>query len=139
MFEEKVGINYTILKKYLLELNGPKTYNGKNNKTKDEATWRNVVKKVKWNIQYHASSLDWQFISYMILYVLQCHSPKSSHPLPLPQSPKDCSMLLCLFCCLAYRGMVRGGRRQGRSGWGTRVYLWRIHVDVWQSQYNIVK
>lgn len=25
-------------KKYLLELNGPKTYNGKNNKTKDEAT-----------------------------------------------------------------------------------------------------
>ena len=25
------------------------------------------------------------------------------------------------------------------SGWGTRVYLWWIHVDVWQSQYNIVK
>ena len=23
--------------------------------------------------------------------------------------------------------------------WGTRVYLWRIHVDVWQNQYNIVK
>ena len=102
MFEEKVGINYTILKKYLLELNGPKTYNGKNNKTKDEATWRNVVKKVKWNIQYHASSLDWRFISYMILYVLQCHSPKSSHPLPLPQSPKDCSIHLCLFEYLIY-------------------------------------
>ena len=27
----------------------------------------------------------------------------------------------------------------GGSGWGTRVYLWRIHVDVWQNQYNIVK
>ena len=27
----------------------------------------------------------------------------------------------------------------GGSGWGTRVYLWRIHVDIWQSQYNIVK
>ena len=25
-----------------------------------------------------------------------------------------------------------GGR--GDSGWGTRVYLWRIHVDVWQNQ-----
>ena len=25
------------------------------------------------------------------------------------------------------------------SGWGTRVYLWRIHVDIWQNQYNIVK
>ena len=31
------------------------------------------------------------------------------------------------------------GRREGSSGWGTRVYLWRIHVDVWQNQYNIVK
>ena len=31
------------------------------------------------------------------------------------------------------------GRREGGSGWGTRVYLWRIHVDVWQNQYNIVK
>ena len=26
----------------------------------------------------------------------------------------------------------------GGSGWGTRVYLWRIHIDVWQNQYNIV-
>ena len=25
------------------------------------------------------------------------------------------------------------------SGWGTRVHPWRIHVDVWQNQYNIVK
>ena len=37
------------------------------------------------------------------------------------------------------RGMVRGGRTEEGSGWGTRVYLWRIHVDVWQNQYNIVK
>ena len=36
------------------------------------------------------------------------------------------------------RGMVRGGRREEGSGWGTRVYLWRIHVDIWQNQYNIV-
>ena len=28
----------------------------------------------------------------MILYTFQCPSPKSSHPLPLPQSPKDCSV-----------------------------------------------
>ena len=25
------------------------------------------------------------------------------------------------------------------SGWGTYVYLWQIHVDIWQNQYNIVK
>ena len=54
------------------------------------------------SILYHASNLDWQFISYMILYMFQCHSPKSSHPLPLPQSPEDCSIHQCLFCCLTY-------------------------------------
>ena len=58
------------------------------------------------SILYHASNLDWQFISHMILYMFQCHSPKSSHPRPLPQSPKDCSIHLCLFCCLAYRVIV---------------------------------
>ena len=36
------------------------------------------------SILYPASNLDWQFISYMILYMFQCHSPKSSRPLPLP-------------------------------------------------------
>ena len=35
--------------------------------------------------------------------------------------------------------MVQGGRREEGSGWGTRVYLWRIHVDIWQNQYKIVK
>ena len=37
------------------------------------------------------------------------------------------------------RGMGWGGRREGSSGWGTRVHPWRIHVDVRQNQYNIVK
>ena len=37
---------------------------------------------------------------YMILCMFQCHSPKSSHPLPLSQSPKVCSIYLCLFCRL---------------------------------------
>ena len=45
----------------------------------------------------HASSLDWRFISHMILYMFQCHSPKSSLPRPLPQNPKDCSIYLCLL------------------------------------------
>ena len=30
------------------------------------------------------------------------------------------------------------GKEEG-SGWGTRVYLWWIHVDIWQNQSNIVK
>ena len=33
----------------------------------------------------------------------------------------------------------QGGRREEGSGWGTRVYLWWIHVDIWQNQYNIIK
>ena len=37
------------------------------------------------------------------------------------------------------RGMVWGGRREEGSGWGTHVYLWWIHFDIWQNQYNIVK
>ena len=37
------------------------------------------------------------------------------------------------------KGMVRGGRSEDGSGWGTCVYLWQIHVGIWQNQYNIVK
>ena len=58
------------------------------------------------SILYHALNLDWQFVSHMIFYMFQCHSPISSHPRPLPQSPKDCSKHLCLFCCLTYRVIV---------------------------------
>ena len=58
------------------------------------------------SIQYRALNLDWRLVPYVILYVFQCHSPKSSHPLPLPQSPKDCSIHQCLFCCLVYRVIV---------------------------------
>ena len=30
------------------------------------------------------------------------------------------------------RGMVRGGRCEGGSAWGTRVHPWKIHVDTIQ-------
>ena len=32
-----------------------------------------------------------------------------------------------------------GERKEEGSGWGTHVYLWQIHFDIWQNQYNIVK
>ena len=38
-------------------------------------------------IQYHASNLDWRLVSYMILYMFQCHSPKLSPPRPHSSTP----------------------------------------------------
>ena len=58
------------------------------------------------SILYPVSNIDWRFVSYMIIYMFQCHSPKLSHRLPLPQSPKVHSIHLCLFCCLAYRVII---------------------------------
>ena len=43
---------------------------------------------------YHASNPDWQFVSNMIIYMFQCHSPISSRPCRLPQGPKDYSIHL---------------------------------------------
>ena len=54
----------------------------------------------------HALNLDWRSISQMMIYMFQCSSLKSSHPCLLPQSPKDCSIHLCLFCYLAYRVII---------------------------------
>ena len=54
----------------------------------------------------HASNLHWSSISHMVIYMFQCYSLKSSHPHLLLQSPKDCSLHLCLFCCLVYRVVV---------------------------------
>ena len=42
------------------------------------------------SILYHASNLDWGFISHMIIYMFQCHSPKSSPP----ASPTESKRLL---------------------------------------------
>jgi len=36
-------------------------------------------------------------------------------------------------------GWYGEGGWEGGSGWGTRVHPWRIYVDVWQNQYNILK
>ena len=53
----------------------------------------------------HASNLDRRSVSHKIIYMFQCYSLKSSHPCLPPQSPKDCSLYLCL-CYLSYRIIV---------------------------------
>ena len=54
----------------------------------------------------HVSNSSWSSILHMVIYMFQCYSLKSSHPRLLPQSLKDCSLHLCLFCCLTYRIIV---------------------------------
>ena len=97
------------------------------------------------SIQYRALNLDWRLVSYMILYVFQCHSP--NHPtLSLSHRVQKTVLYISVSFAVSYtglllpsRGMVWGGRREEGSGWGTHVYLWQIHFDIWQNQYNIVK
>ena len=63
----------------------------------------------------HASNLDWSSVSHMVIYMFQCYSLKSSYPYLLPQSPKVCSLHLCLFCCLAYRVIVAAAAAAAKS------------------------
>ena len=54
----------------------------------------------------HASNLGWWSLSPLIVYLFQCYSLRISHPHLLPQSPKVCSVHLCLFFCFSYRFIV---------------------------------
>ena len=54
----------------------------------------------------HASNLDWRSVSHLIIYMFQCYSLRSSHPRLLPQSPKVCSIHLCLSFCPGYRIII---------------------------------
>ena len=71
---------------------------------------------------------EWHWNMYNIIYETSC------------QSRFDASYWMLGAGALGRpRGMVWGGRREEGSGWGTHVYLWQIHFDIWQNQYNIVK
>ena len=51
-----------------------------------------------------------------------------------PPSPSPTESIRLFYTSLGRpRGMVWGGRREEGSGWGTHVYLWRIHFDIWQN------
>ena len=52
-----------------------------------------------------ALNLHWSSVLHTEIYMFQCYSLKLSHPHLLPQSPKVCSLYLCL-CCLAHRILI---------------------------------
>ena len=80
---------------------------------------------------FHASNLDWWSISHMIIYMLQCYPRKSSYSHLLTQSPKICSLYLCLFCCkmevLIIR-IYRVHRAKCQAEWSTS---W--NQDFWEK------
>ena len=66
-----------------------------------------------WVIPVHqpkhpVSCIELGLVIHFIYDIIHVSIPfsKSSHPLPLQQSPKVCSIYLCLFCCLTYRVIV---------------------------------
>ena len=56
------------------------------------------------SILYPTSNIDWRFVSYMIVHMFQCHSPKSSHPLPLPAVQKFV-LYICISFAVSHRGL----------------------------------
>ena len=71
---------------------------------------------------------EWHWNMYNIIYEMNC------------QSRFDAGYRMLGAGALGWpRRMVCGGKWEGGSGWGTRVYPWWIHVNVWQNQHNIVK
>ena len=76
---------------------------------------------------------------YNIIHVLMPFSQIIPTPPPPPVQVQCRIQEAWGWCTGMTRGMVRGGRWEGGSGWGTRVHPWQMHVDVWQNQYNIVK
>ena len=54
---------------------------------------------------FHALNLDWSFLSHR--QYKSFNAVLSNHPtLAFSQSPKVCSLYLCLFCCLTYRVVI---------------------------------
>ena len=70
----------------------------------------------------HAPNLDWWSVSHMVICMFPCYSVKSSHTRLLPQSPKVCSIHLCLFCCLKYMVIV--------AIFLNSIYIW-VNILYW--------
>ena len=50
------------------------------------------------------SNVDWWYVSYMIVYIFQCCSPKSSHPLPFHRV-QNSVLYICVSFAVSYTGL----------------------------------
>ena len=55
------------------------------------------------SILYHASNLDWRFVSHMIICMFQCHSPKSSAP--LSHRVQKTVLYICVSFAVSHTGL----------------------------------
>ena len=81
---------------------------------------------------YPASKLDWWFVSYMILYMFQCHSPKSS-PLPSPTESKRLFYTFVSFLLSRIQGY-----RFHLSKFHIYALVYCIGVSFWLTSLCIV-
>ena len=96
---------------------------------------------------FYASNLDWWSISHLVIYMFQCYFLKSSHPRLLPQSPKVCSLHLCLFWYHAYRvivtiflnSIISGGLKKERDTGIMRGNLWNLIKISSRSRWILKK
>ena len=69
---------------------------------------------------------------YRVSNVFPCivHADMSKH-----QSLVNLNLILDAWgwCTVTNQRDGTGREEGGGSGWGTRLYLWWIHVDVWQT------
>jgi len=57
------------------------------------------------SIQYRSSNLDWRLVSYMILYMFHCYSPKSPH-LSLSHRVHKTDLYIGVSFAVSYTGLL---------------------------------
>ena len=87
----------------------------------------NPMDRGDWQATGHGTAKSWAQLS-TVHKLLECSTFKNC------QSRFDAQYWMLGAGALGRpRGMVWGGRRDEGSGWGTHVYVWRIHFDIWQN------
>ena len=103
---------------------------------------QNILVNV-WNSKFRppgAKSLSVFFSKYWFVYFWPCHvflDASRGYPLVVVLDLLIVMALLLWLLNSILRGMGWGGLWEEGSGWRDNVYLWPIHIDVWQnpSQY----
>ena len=88
------------------------------------------------SILYPISNIDWQFVSYMIVYMFQCHSPKSSH-LSLSHRVQKSVLYICVSFAVSYTGLVQLSHPYMTSGKTMALTRWTFVGKVMSLLFNM--